>query len=266
MIAGDPPTRASFRSPTVHDIWSNSTNENGDIVPFSERQLRPIIYHLSPDYPSDLLDITDEIAEECDQTLKRIAAFRLQLSVVQIETDLLTQTGKSCLFCIARNEDSAARIGDLRHNFLFWVDGPQIVSPLGFGPLSANPETGRVVSATAYVYGASVDRYAQTAKDIIDLINGDRTEFDFIGGEFIREEIATRFQPSDPRNQAGITASAVAASTSQLLQSRAEASRCTAIRIGKCATRQRSPPNATDPRNRPRSNAFRSGNHPWSWP
>jgi hypothetical protein len=75
------------------------------------------------------------------------------------------------LFCLDRNKDASARIGDLRRNFIFWVDHPQLAGPLGYGPSSPNPETGRIVAGRAYVYGASVDTQAEYAKDIVDLLS-----------------------------------------------------------------------------------------------
>ena len=42
-------------------------------------------------------------------------------------------------------------------------------APLGYGPSSADPETGEIVSATLYLYGASLDVYAQFAADSVDM-------------------------------------------------------------------------------------------------
>ncbi len=190
----------------AYDMWSGSRDENGDPVPYAERGLRPITYHLSPDYPPEMLDVTDQMQAEYDRAFKDVAATRRRQSIEELEADLQEQTGDTCLFCVDRNEDSAARIGDLRYNFIYWVERPLndfgIGGLLGYGPSNAHPETGRIVSGQAFVYGASVDRYATLAKDIVDLLNGDITEEEVQGAEYIREEIDSRRQPTDPREVA----------------------------------------------------------------
>ena len=182
-----------------HDMWEGSVDAEGNVVPYAERRLRPITYHLSAGYPESLYDITEEIGADYDRSFKRIAAFRRGQTVEQLEGDLMEQTGNTCLYCINRNEDGAARIGDLRYNFIYWVDSPQLTSPLGYGPSSAHPETGRIVAGMAYVYGAAIDTYATYAKDIVDLLNGDLTDESVMGGDFIRDEIAGRLSQIDPR-------------------------------------------------------------------
>ena len=64
------------------------------------------------------------------------------------------------------------RNGDLRYSFLHWVDRPQVQGPLGYGPSSADPETGEIISASAYIYGAALDIYAKFAADSVRLANG----------------------------------------------------------------------------------------------
>ena len=65
------------------------------------------------------------------------------------------------------------QIGDPRNSLLFWVNEVQAVGPLGYGPSSADAETGEIVSANAYIYGASLDRSAARAADIVQAMNED---------------------------------------------------------------------------------------------
>ncbi|MCA9547488.1 MAG: zinc-dependent metalloprotease, partial [Myxococcales bacterium] len=65
------------------------------------------------------------------------------------------------------------QIGDVRFNFVNWIDEDQPSGPLGYGPSSADPETGRIVSAAANVYGAAIDTYARSAADIVRAMNED---------------------------------------------------------------------------------------------
>ncbi len=77
------------------------------------------------------------------------------------------------------------RNGDLRYSFVYWVDRPQgaLFSPLGYGPSSADPETGEIVSATLYMYGAALDVYAQFAADSVDTLNGKLSTDDLLSGK-----------------------------------------------------------------------------------
>jgi hypothetical protein len=82
------------------------------------------------------------------------------------------------------------RNGDLRYSFIYWVDRPQPSGPLGYGPSSADPETGEIVSASAYLYGASLDNYAQFAVDSINLANGNLDPDDLLSGKTISDVLA----------------------------------------------------------------------------
>jgi hypothetical protein len=82
------------------------------------------------------------------------------------------------------------RNGDLRYSFIYWVDRPQPSGPLGYGPSSADPETGEIVSASAYLYGASLDNYAQFAVDSIQLANGNLDPDDLLSGKTISDVLA----------------------------------------------------------------------------
>jgi len=177
---------------TRHDVWKGSRDDAGEPLSYAQRGLRPVVYTLSPGYPAALADITRELADEWDGALKESVAGARGQSVPELEADLSAAGLARCMFCLDDNADGHARIGDLRYNFLYWVDHPQLTGPLGYGPSSPNPETGRIVAGLAYVYGAGIDTQAQEAKDIVDLLNGDLTLDDFEGAEFARAEVAGR--------------------------------------------------------------------------
>ncbi len=191
-----------------HDLWENSRNEAGEPLPYAARALRPITYTLSEHYPDEMREVTDRIAEEYDGSLKRVVAAARNQDLAQLELDLEQDTGQTCMFCVDTNENNSARDGDLRHNFIYWVDDVQAAGPLGFGPSSLNPETGRIVSASAYVYGAGVDRYTELAKEIVELMigepDGGLAEEDLISGDYIRNAVRGELNPIDPRKSARI--------------------------------------------------------------
>ena len=75
------------------------------------------------------------------------------------------------------------QVGDARFSFVYWVNEPNPDGPLGFGPLSADPETGQVISGNAYVYGAAIDTYARSAADVVRALNEDLDINELISGQ-----------------------------------------------------------------------------------
>ena len=177
---------------TRHDLWKHSRDDAGQPRPYADRDLRPVVYQLSAGFPEALRGTAEQIAADWDTTFKKTVSFLRNESIEDLEAELLEQTDDTCMFCLDTNEDGSARIGDLRHNFLYWVDNPQLTGPLGYGPSSPNPETGRIVAGMAYVYGAAVDTQSEAAKDIVDLLNGDRIDIDFLDAAYAREQLLAR--------------------------------------------------------------------------
>jgi hypothetical protein len=191
-----------------HDVWENSRNVGGEPLAYAQRTLRPISYVLSENFPNEMRPvINDQIAPQYDGAFKKVVAAARNQTVEQLTADIERDTGASCLFCVDGNEDNHARNGDLRYNFIYWVNDVQAAGPLGFGPSSLNPETGRIVSASAYVYGAAVDRYAEMAKEIVELMinDGSLTEDDLITGQYFRDQVRGELNPIDPRRAEHLT-------------------------------------------------------------
>jgi len=200
-----------------HDLWQRSRDASGVPLDFAARTLKPLTYALSENFPDDLREVADEIAVDYDTAFKKVISAAREQSVAELERDLNADTGDTCLFCLDGNEDNHARNGDLRYNFIYWVDQQQAAGPLGFGPSSLNPETGRNVSANAYVYGAGVDRYAEQAKEIVELMipedQGGLSPDDLINGDYFRQAIRGNLNPIDPRKLdrlAGLSGDALA--------------------------------------------------------
>ncbi|MBI3178854.1 MAG: zinc-dependent metalloprotease, partial [Deltaproteobacteria bacterium] len=74
------------------------------------------------------------------------------------------------------------QIGDPRFTMMYWV--PNIVPTgwSGYGPMLADPVTGRVVTATAYIMGWTIESAATRALEYIDYINGDLSLSDLLLG------------------------------------------------------------------------------------
>ena len=77
--------------------------------------------------------------------------------------------------------------GDIRYNMFYWIPEDQTSSPLGYGPTSANPETGEVYYGIANIYGAAMVSYGKYAADLLDLSIGELSTDDLMTGKYIKE-------------------------------------------------------------------------------
>lgn len=85
---------------------------------------------------------------------------------------------------------SMKKIGDARYSSVNWVSEAQFSSPLGYGPSSADPDSGQIFWATANIYGAFMYYYANLYRDLFDLISGKLSTSDYVLGENVREWVA----------------------------------------------------------------------------
>lgn len=197
-----------------HDIWEDDfqRDANGEYVrdnegrrvltPMAQRTPKPIVYYLSENYPEELMPGATAMAEDWDRAFKRSVA-----AVKNTTIDSVPQMYVLCHNPVRDGDHDAcgptgtvARIGDLRKSFVYWVDTPQAAGPLGYGPSYPDPETGELISGTAYVYGASVDTYARSSLEIIRFLNGDFTEDEIKNGDDVRQWILANLNPAiDPR-------------------------------------------------------------------
>lgn len=176
------------------------------LLPYRQRQVRPIVYFLNKEWPETMKPIARETAEAWNETFaETVASLRLledkndttaavNAGELRAELDAMRSRGER-VFVLCENNPvkegdhpacgkpgTVARQGDLRHSFIYWVNKPQPSGPLGFGPSYPDPITGELFSASAYVYGAGLDTYAQQAVDIVNLLNGRFNEFDYANG------------------------------------------------------------------------------------
>lgn len=182
-------------------------------LPYRARQVRPIVYFLNPEFPSELRPVAQQTADAWDDAFSEtVAALRLledrpagsalSHGELRAEVKAMHDRGERA-FVLCQNNPvqegdhpacgkpgTVARQGDLRYSFMYWVSKPQPSGPLGFGPSYGDPITGELFAASAYIYGSALDTYAQNAVDIVDLINGRTRDFDYIHGvstdEYVR--------------------------------------------------------------------------------
>ena len=212
-----------------HDIWENDykRDDDGEFVrdakgrriptPMAQRIPKPVVYYLSANYPTEMMPGAQMTANDWDRAFTRAAAAAKGMT----PEDLTAEYGPMFVLChtpvietdheacdprsdalkeAQNNEPFVARHGDLRRSTIHWVQQPQRFGILGFGPSYTDPETGEIVSGTAYVYGAGVDRIAQDGVDIVRLVNGDFTDEQIRNGDDrIARILASRSSQIDPR-------------------------------------------------------------------
>lgn len=149
--------------------------------------VRPITYYLSPQFPAALEGEALRTIGEWNDALKEVVRalkYGDDRPLSQVE-DVVLLRGNDYV----AGQQRGQRIGDLRYPFLYYVPEPQAASPLGYGPSAMDPLTGRIVSATAYVYGAPLESWSSWAADVVELINGTIPTDRFIEGEDVREYV-----------------------------------------------------------------------------
>ena len=62
-------------------------------------------------------------------------------------------------------------MGDLRYNFIAYIEDPGARTPCGIGGPANDPETGELISAVSYIYGGSCFDYIETRMtDFMDIL------------------------------------------------------------------------------------------------
>ena len=81
------------------------------------------------------------------------------------------------------------KVGDTRYTMIYWVPEAELVSPLGYGPAAADPDTGQVFYAAANIYGAPLMTYGALTRDVFDLVNGNIATADYVTGQTIKDKV-----------------------------------------------------------------------------
>ncbi|MBM4378860.1 MAG: zinc-dependent metalloprotease, partial [Deltaproteobacteria bacterium] len=162
---------------------------------------RQVVYHLNETFPADLKPAAAELARQYDELFRGIyrgATGRESPSPLFVLCPNNPVEGGDPAVC--GPVGTKARVGDIRFNLLAWVDLPTSAELLGYGPTSNDPETGEVISASALVYGASIDTYAAWARDLVRVVNGELSLPDAAAGTDVAAWVSAR--PYGTRKQA----------------------------------------------------------------
>jgi hypothetical protein len=126
----------------------------------------PVVFYLSADFPTALEAAASEVGAWWDAAVRGAGARGLEL-----------------------RRNSGQRNGDLRYNQLHWLQEPTLEAFLGYVTSGADPLTGEIIAADAYVYGAQLDAYTTRAADTIDLMRGEIAPEEFIRGENVARHL-----------------------------------------------------------------------------
>lgn len=202
------------------NIWEKSHDAAGQPLPHAQRAVKPIVYYLNWDFPADLVPAAIEVANEWNATFREMVASAQNKPIDQVPDVFILKTN-SCnkdtleqyLAAHSKVRDQAAaavqnapidndtldnwcaatefasggefvwqQIGDPRFNMMYWIPNVVPTSFSGYGPMLADPETGEIVAATAYIMGWTIESAATRALQYIDFMNGALPLEDLIAG------------------------------------------------------------------------------------
>jgi len=200
-------------------------------LPYSKREVKPLAFYLDPEMPVALEAATKRAIGEWDMALSRAVAYARE-----IECRHLGETRDVChakyfdgpidltkedqpkadqlntvILCHNPVADGdhpgcgqkgfTTRKGDIRHHMIAWWNNPSFNRPLGVIVWSGDPTTGENIGSTVNIFGASVETYSATARDQLQLINGDFTPAEYAAG-LPRQIYGTEnfAYPTDPIN------------------------------------------------------------------
>src|SRR5262249_10551196 len=108
------------------------------------------------------------------------------------EPKIADPAGKVVVLChnpVAKGDHAACgqegfkvRKGDIRYHMVAWWNNPSFNRPLGVIVWSGDPTTGENIGSLVNIFGASVETYSASARDQLQLINGDFTPAEYAAG------------------------------------------------------------------------------------
>ncbi|MFU8805533.1 MAG: zinc-dependent metalloprotease, partial [Bradymonadaceae bacterium] len=171
-----------------YNLWQRWYGDDGELLPHSERELRPIVYHVNRGYPDDLKDVAHDVADQWNDAFVDVVE-ALGYEVAEGER----------VFILCPNNPVEAgdpepcgepgtspRLGDLRYSFMAYIAKYMEYGLLGLGPSNNDPQTGEIISGMGYVYHWN-DIAAYRTQEMVELLNGTRHPSSFIDGVDLTE-------------------------------------------------------------------------------
>ncbi len=202
-----------------HNIWAHARNEKGETIPVAQRDLRPIAYHLTGPFPAELTAAAigeNSLESSWDYAFRRSVAVPRGLDWKTVPQmffmcenpvpNYSEKAGMSAAEAEARQNACGAagtyvRMGDIRYHQITYIN--QLAGGLlGYGPSYTDPETGEIVWATANMYGKTLDTWAASSQQVMDVLNGDITLSQLMKGQDIKDYVQMNLNATDPRRVA----------------------------------------------------------------
>jgi len=87
-----------------------------------------------------------------------------KIGIIAKTNELFEKNGLKLRFEI-KESDGTQKLGDIRHSFVHFVEEADFQAPFGYGPSSAHPLTGEIISSTSVVWISDMKYYIQRLKD-----------------------------------------------------------------------------------------------------
>lgn len=168
-----------------HNLWKKWYDEDGNLIPVAERELRPIVYFANREMPEDIKPMTQKVADQWNGVFN---------DVVEAAGYPLDRAGGERTFIMCNNNPvregdpeacgevgNSPRLGDIRYSFMAYVPKFMQYGLLGLGPSNNDPETGEIISGMAYVYHWN-NTAAERTTEMVELLNGNLDRNEFIDG------------------------------------------------------------------------------------
>ncbi|MDP1826872.1 MAG: hypothetical protein Q8L48_26605 [Archangium sp.] len=187
---------AVIRLANRHRVWKEYYQKEGGEVtdkslPMAQREPSPIRYYFTPANRMGGTERYDEfwepgrrIESDYDRAFRRAIAAAQQKEPADIRQMfyLCNNPVKSGDPVECGNAGFSPKIGDLRYSFVNTVAEPVANGLLGYGPSSADPETGQIISGMSNTYTWGVDLYGRDVTNWILLLTGEKSTQDYISG------------------------------------------------------------------------------------
>ncbi len=172
-----------------HAIWKRYRDDSGAPLPYSAREIEPIVYYLSPGFPAVLREAAQRTADGWDLAFRKAVAARKGVALDAVPPIFVLRDNTLKVDADGTVVDRGQRVGDLRYSLLSNVDEPTRAGLLGYGPAWADPVNGRIINAAAHMYGAQLRRFATTGRDLVRLVQGEIDPQSYGLGETASDEV-----------------------------------------------------------------------------
>ncbi|HAA57833.1 MAG TPA: hypothetical protein DCE42_23910 [Myxococcales bacterium] len=140
-----------------------------DNTPEDQQKPKQVVYYLSPDFPEELMEGVRKVEKGWNEAFQHALQRKDQVFEIRCNGYKMMD-GKA--ECDAAKTGIRRDLGDLRYNFIWWVNPPQAGGLLGYGPSLADPDTGEIVHGSAYIYGAPLRQIVDSYMVLYDMTTG----------------------------------------------------------------------------------------------